>query len=215
MTRYLEIDSWPRRHHFEFFKDYEQPFFNLCSRVDVTHLYEATRRDESLSFFLSMMYLTLKAANEIEAFHYRLEGDQIVVHEVVHGGSTILRQDETFGFAYFEYCPALTEFLDKNASRVEAARNASGPLEHDPDRRHMIYYSVIPWVEFTSFSHARKCPAGESIPRIVFGKHHPKEEHRVMPISVEVHHALVDGLDVGRYLELLQKSLDEFNPGTG
>jgi len=209
MPKHLDIDNWHRRHHFEFFKDYELPFFNLCADVDVSKLYEWSKEDGGPSFFLASFYLSLHAANEIEPFRYRLDGDSVDVYEVIHGGTTVMRQDETFGFAYFEYKQSYVQFEVTGREILDVARKASGSLEDRPDRNDLMYYSVIPWVHFTAFTHAQKLRTKDSIPRIVFGKHSEKSGSRLMPVSVEVHHALMDGLDVGRFYERFQSLLDD------
>ena len=48
---------------------------------------------------------------------------------------------------------------------------------------------------------------GESIPRIAFGKFIKEGERIFLPISVEVHHALMDGLHVGRFMMRLEEML--------
>jgi len=209
MPQPLDIDNWHRRHHFEFFKNYELPFFNLCADVDVSKLNEWSREQGGPSFFLASLYLSLRAANEIEPFRYRLSGDAVVVHEVIHGGSTVMRQDETFGFAYFDFGPSYDQFEVAGLEILAHARNASGPLEDRPERADLIHYSVIPWVHFTGFMHAQRLGAHDSIPKIAFGKHSDRVGSRMMPVSVEVHHALVDGLDVGRFYECFQSLLDD------
>lgn len=209
MPQPLDIDNWHRRHHFEFFKDYELPFFNLCADVDVTKLYEWSKEEDGPSFFLASFYLSLRAANEIEPFRYRLNGDAVLVHEILHGGSTVMRRDQTFGFAYFDFDPSYTRFELEGLKILEKARNASGPLADRPDRDDVIHYSVIPWVHFTSFTHAQKLRARDSVPKIVFGKHSTRDGSRLMPVSVEVHHALMDGLDVGRLYERFQALLND------
>ena len=209
MPQRLDIDNWHRRHHFEFFMDYDLPFFNLCADVDVSRLYEWSKQEEGPSFFLASFYLSLQAANEIEPFRYRLDGDGVVVHEAIHGGTTVMRQDETFGFAYFDFDPSYVRFEVKGQEILEQARIASGPLLDRPDREDLIYYSVIPWVHFTAFTHATKLGARDSIPKIVFGKHTERAGNRLMPVSVQVHHALMDGLDVGRFFERFEHLLDD------
>jgi chloramphenicol O-acetyltransferase type A len=67
----------------------------------------------------------------------------------------------------------------------------------------------LPWVSFTSFAHARTPGRGESVPRIAFGKFSIENEQTMLPISVEVHHALMDGLHVGRFLNRFQEMLME------
>lgn len=219
MPHLLDIDNWHRRYHFEFFKNYQQPFFNLCAEVDVSALFETTQAPESASFFLTSFYLSLKAANEIEPFRYRIREDSVLVYEVIHGGSTILRDDQSFGFAYFDYRPDFADFHAHGTEILARARRLSGALEDRPERDDLIHYSVIPWVRFTSFSHAHRLPVRDSVPKIVFGKHYDDNGARRMPISVEVHHALVDGLEVGRFFEryqaLLHEPVDQLQgPGT-
>jgi chloramphenicol O-acetyltransferase type A len=62
-------------------------------------------------------------------------------------------------------------------------------------------------VSFTSFAHARTPGRGESIPRIAFGKFLRDRDRIHLPISVEVHHALMDGLHVGRFIMSLEEAL--------
>ncbi|MDH3402102.1 MAG: chloramphenicol acetyltransferase [Acidobacteriota bacterium] len=206
--RRLEISRWARRRHFEFFKGFEQPFFNVCTDLDVGALVARTR-GEGRSFFLAVLYLSLRAANEVPELKVRIRGDEVVEHPVVHGGSTVMREDETFGFGYFDYDPRFDAFERTGRAVLEAARR-SRTLDDQPERDDLIYYSVLPWIAFTSFAHARRCPAKGSIPRIVLGKRHERRagEWR-LAISVEVHHALVDGLHVARFLDGFQGLLHE------
>nr|HRC84111.1 CatA-like O-acetyltransferase [Thermoanaerobaculia bacterium] len=88
-----------------------------------------------------------------------------------------------------------------------------GKLEPRWDRDDLIHYSVLPWVAFTSFAHARKHNPGDSVPKIVFGRHQDRAGRRLLPVSVEVHHALVDGLHVGRFFARFQHYLDELPLG--
>jgi chloramphenicol O-acetyltransferase type A len=74
-------------------------------------------------------------------------------------------------------------------------------------RDDVVYHTTLPWFSFTSFAHARTPGRGDSIPRIVFGKFVNEGERKLMPISIEVHHALMDGLHVGRYLGRLEEVL--------
>lgn len=206
--RRLDLDAWPRREHFEFFRDYDQPFFNVCAEVDVSVVARRCRASGGPSFFLATLHASLAAANAVEEFRTRIRGDEVVVHEVVHGGSTVLLPGDRFAFAYFDWDPDFERFA-RGARRVlDAVRKRPRALDDRPDRDDLLYYSVLPWISFTSFAHARKSRPGDSVPKVVFGRYHGAEGAERMPVSVEVHHALVDGLHVGRFLERFQARLD-------
>lgn len=207
MPVFLDLDSWKRRDHFHFFRNYDRPFFNICANVDVTTLREVTRSPAGPSFFLASLYLSLRAANAIEEFRYRIRGDGVLVHEVIHGGSTVLRDDQTFGFGYFDYDPDFNRFEKRAAEVLERVRTGPPTLDPRPDRDDLIHYSIIPWVAFTSFSHASRRDSENSVPKLVFGRHFKVGSSRLMPVSVEVHHALMDGLHVGRFFASFQELL--------
>lgn len=211
----LDLESWPRRQHFEHFRRYDNPWFNLCADVDVTALHAWCRTEAGPSFFAASLWHSLAAANEIEEFRYRIRDGGVVVHPVIHGGSTILLPDETFRFAYYDYSPDMRVFVEHVGEVLGQVKAESGPLDPQDDRDDLIHYSIIPWVPFTSFSHARRWGTDDAVPKIVFGKHREVGERRLMPVSVEVHHALVDGLHVGRFYATFQRRLDAVggNPG--
>ena len=214
MSWYLDIENWARRDLFEFFRGYERPHFNVCARLDITSLLKLLRERRGVSVSLAYLYFALRVANEIEPFHYRLKEGRVVVHDVINGGTTVLLPNESFSYAYFDYDENFETFSLGAAQSIEKVQ-AEGLLKPTM-RDDLIYFTVLPWVSFTSFAHARTPGRGESVPRIAFGKFATENERTLLPISVEVHHALMDGLHVGRYLngfeEALRKPEDYLGP---
>lgn len=208
MTRYLDLETWPRRDLFEYYRHFDKPYFNVCTRLDVTNLLSALRARKDTSVSLAYHYFALRTANEIEPFHYRLRDGKVVVHDVIHGGTTILLPDESFGLAYFQYDPDFPKFYEAASLAVAEALAKGGGLkleESDDDRLH---FTTLPWISFTSFSHARNWKREESATKIAFGKFTEEDGRTCLPISVEVHHALMDGLHVGRFLSRMQDALN-------
>jgi chloramphenicol O-acetyltransferase type A len=87
-------------------------------------------------------------------------------------------------------------------------QNASG-LEPALSGENFIHYSSIPWLRFTSLSHARSFRHRDSIPKISFGKMVEHDGRRLFPMSVHAHHGLMDGYQVGQYVDLFQALLNE------
>ncbi len=204
MTKYLDVTTWSRRDLFEFFRNFDNPYFNVCTRLDITGLIRFLRSRPDLSISLAYHYFALRVANEIEPFHYRLRDGKVIIYEVIHGGTTVLLPNESFTFAYFDYDEDFERFMlpaQRSVSEAQAG-NSFKPTANDDT----IYFTTLPWVSFTSFAHARNWGREDSVPRIAFGKFVEENESTLLPISVEVHHALMDGLHVGRYLNRLQEA---------
>ena len=206
MERYLDLANWARRDLFEFFRGNDQPYFNICTRVDVTNLLALVRLKSNLSVSLAYHYFALRIANEIEPFRYRLREGKVVVHDVVHGGTTVLVPNESFTFAYFNYQEDFEKFALEAGRAVEQAQTGSDPFQPTTNDN-TIYFTALPWISFTSFAHARNLGSEDSVPRIAFGKFVLENGRTLLPISVEVHHALMDGLHVGRYVTRLEEML--------
>ena len=206
MAKYLDLENWSRRELFNFFIGYDNPYFNVGAQVDVAKLVAFARAKSDLRVSLAIHYFALRVANEIEPFRYRLEDGKVRVYDVVHGGTTVMKPDETFAYAYFEYQADFEKFTETMGKAVDDVRNDTGPLKPTM-RNDVIYHTTLPWISFTSFAHARTKGRGDSIPRIVFGKFIREAARMMMPISIEVHHALMDGLHVGRYLARLEEAL--------
>jgi chloramphenicol O-acetyltransferase type A len=205
MTKYLDVASWSRRDLFEFFLSYDNPYFNVCTRLDITNLLTFLRSRPDLSVSLAYHYFALRVANEIESFRYRLRDGKVIIHDVIHGGTTVLLPNESFTFAYFDYEENFEKFMLAAQRSVREAQvgNSFEPTASDDT----IYFTTLPWISFTSFAHARNWSREDSVPRIAFGKFVQENEHTLLPFSVEVHHALMDGLHVGRFVNRLQETL--------
>lgn len=202
----IDISRWKRRATFEFFRDFEDPFFNLTSMVDVSVLLQRCRETKS-SFFLNSLHAATRAANETAAFRLRLKDGDVVEYATLDAGSTVLMSDHTFTFCYFNYVPDREKFVREGGDVLE--KHLRNPAFDPRDEAlGMLHFSVIPWVAFTGFKHARRFGREDSIPKIVFGKYTEQDKKLMMPVSVEVHHALADGYDVGLFFDRFQTVLD-------
>lgn len=207
MPTYLDVDQWARRDLFKFFVNFDNPYFNICAHLDITKLVEALRRAPNFSVSLSFHYLALRVANEIEPFRYRLRDGKVLVHDAIHGGTIVLLPSESFNFAYFNYYENFEQFMAEAQTSVDEAQTGNHPFNPDPgDDR--IHFTILPWVSFTSFAHARNWGREDSVPKIAFGKFTTANNRTSLPISVEVHHALMDGLHVGRFISRMEALLD-------
>ena len=203
----LNLETWKRKAAFDLFRAYANPFFNVTADVDVTDFKQYTD-GHNISFFAASLYASIHAANQIEEFKYRIRGDDVVIHPKIDLGSTVLNKDETFSFAYFDYRPDFKVFSEHVSENLEEVRRRGGVFDPRDDRDDLIHCSVVPWISFRSISHASRHDQANSVPKIVLGKFFTREGRLNMPLSVEVHHALMDGFHVGQYFELLQSLLN-------
>jgi chloramphenicol O-acetyltransferase type A len=207
MRHPLDLSTWKRRDHFHFFQQFEEPFFGVSAEVDCTKAYEACKARDC-SFFLYYLYKSLLAANFIESFRYRILDGKVWIYDQVNASPTINRADGTFGFAYMNFEQDFNVFKVNAKIEMDRVQNSNG-LVPAIAGENVIHYSSLPWIKFTSVSHARSFSFKDSIPKITFGKMTETGGRRMMPVSIHVHHALMDGWDVGQYLEHFQEKMNQ------
>lgn len=203
--RIIDLETWPRRTHFEVFGSFVQPHFNMCANVDLTAFYPFIKQ-RNLSFSVAVVYCISHAANAIPEFRYRLHGKQVVEYEVVHPSITLLNDNDLFSFCTLEYGEDFREFNQK--AREKMAFIKENPSMQDEREDDVLYMTAIPWVSFTSFMHPLPTQPPDSVPRFAWGKFFKQEDRLLMPLGVQAHHALMDGIHMGKFYVEVGKFLN-------
>jgi chloramphenicol O-acetyltransferase type A len=204
--RQVDLDTWPRREHFRKFGAFDHPHFGLCANVDLTQFYPFVRQHD-ISFTVATMYVIARAANAIPEFRYRIRGETVVEHDIVHPSGTVLVDEELFSFLAIPYVESFPDFAAEADKRIASMRGDI-ILEDEPGKDDLLFMTSIPWVSFTGFLHPLHMDPPDSVPRFAWGKFFQDGEELRMPLSVQAHHALMDGVHMGRYYSEVQGYLD-------
>ncbi|MEW5827006.1 MAG: chloramphenicol acetyltransferase [Candidatus Bipolaricaulota bacterium] len=195
--RVLDPASWSRREAFELFRSFAFPYVNVTADVDVTRLREA-HRAAGITFTVAVVHVLCAAANAVPAFRRRLRGAEAVEYDVVDPSITVLGEGDVFRFATLRFDPDVRQFAADAAHRIERAKQ-SPRLWSEEDRDDLLYMTAMPWVAFTGLVHPVPLDPPDSVPRIAWGRRREANGRVLLPLNVQAHHALVDGIDVGRF----------------
>ncbi len=80
----------------------------------------------------------------------------------------------------------------------------TGPLGND-----VFQCSPMPWVTYTHISHTNSGKKDNATSLFDWGKYYEKDGKIVMSVSVQAHHSFVDGVYIGKFVDRLQKFLNE------
>jgi len=204
--RHIDLRTWPRRAHFDFFSRFDHPHFGLCANVDLTRFYPLVKQRD-ISFTVALVYVLSRVANAIPEFRYRIRAGGVIEHEIVHPSITILTDEDLFSFCTLDYIESFSEFAARATERIAFVR-VHPNLENVPGQDNHLFMTAIPWISFTSFMHPIHLNPPDSIPRFAWGKFFDERKSLKMPLGVQAHHAIMDGLHVGRYYAEVQSYLD-------
>lgn len=200
----ITFDDPHRKKHFDFFRKMDQPHFNICIQADVTEVLKVIK-SEKLHFTSSMVYMISRTANSIPRFRQRIRGEEVVMHETVHPSFTVQTQvSDTFSFCYVDYRADYPSFVRDAQLAIQRVQTVPS-FEDDLERDDYLFLSALPWLRFSGLTHAMHYAPVDSVPRITWGQFYTQGDRYVLPLSVQVHHALVDGRDVGDYCALFEQ----------
>jgi chloramphenicol O-acetyltransferase type A len=205
--RQINLKTWPRREHFKIFSTFDYPHFNMCANVDLTTFYPFVKQRD-LSFTIATVYVLARTANEIPEFRYRIRGENVIEHEVVRPSTTFLTNEDLFSFCTFDYIEDFSSFEARATEQIAYLKGHS-TLKDEPGQDDLLFMTAIPWVSFTSFMHPLDLSPADSVPRFAWGKFFQDGVIFRMPLNVQAHHALMDGIHMGRYYEKVQDYLHD------
>jgi len=206
----IGLTSWPRQQHFSLFKEFTQPYFNVCVQLDMAALYQYCKAQQ-YSFFHAYIYAALQASNAYQPMLLRIIDNMPWQLTAQRASVVELADDDTFRFSYLLPKQSFADF--QVHARAVSLATKQQPLFSEAfacteGQADLLHISVLPWLDFMSFSHAFSQSDNFGIPKLVFGKFNAKTGK--MPFSIDVHHALMDGLHVAKFIEQLQRCIDDF-----
>jgi len=206
MKQKIDISSWNRKEHFEFFNTFEEPFFGITTQIDMTIAYEKSKKLQ-IPFFVYYLHKTIAAINQVENFRYRIEDNEVVLYDEIDASATIMREDKTFGFSFMKFHSDIQEFAEIAQTEIERIQTTQGLFTREfPEN--IIHFSAVPWINFTGLTHSRKFTLKDSCPKVSYGKLMTDNGKKTMAMTVLAHHGLVDGYHMGLFVDGLQNLLN-------
>ena len=203
----INQETWYRREHFNLFRTFNHPHFSMCVNMDASKFYSYVKKFK-YSFTVSTAYLIARTANTIPEYRQRIRGEEVVEHEFVSPSFTILVDHDLFSFCSVKYVESFADFSIKATAKI-ASIKSNIDLDTESEGDDLLFMSVIPWVSFTSFNHPMKFHPSDSVPRFAWGKIFEESGKMKMPLQSQGHHALMDGVHMGRFFSTCQEFMDE------
>ncbi len=195
MDRYIDMDAWPRRDAYRLFSRGYLPYFSVTTPLDVTELVRFTKK-EGLSFYRAMVYSVTRAMNELEPFRLRIRPEGVAVSDTVSPSYTTAGKDGSFGICNVDYIPgeSMADFC-RRALETEAAQVENMVVEDDV-RDDLIFFSCVPWFVTTSVLQEQPTNPDDSFPRVLWDRVHEEKGRKLVNLTLQLNHRLLDGAHV-------------------
>ncbi|MFE1150000.1 type A chloramphenicol O-acetyltransferase [Streptomyces albidoflavus] len=204
----IDLDTWPRRQHFDHYRRRVPCTYAMTVEVDVTTFAAALRRSPRKSY-LAQVWALATVVNRHEEFRVCLtdSGDP-AVWPVVHPAFTVFNpQRETFACVWAPYDPDFGTFHDAAAPLLAEHSRATDFFPQGNPPPNTFDVSSLPWASFTGFTLDIRDGWDHLAPIFTLGRYTEREARLLLPLSVQIHHAAADGFHTARLTNDLQTLL--------
>jgi len=216
-VRRIDPTTWPRKDHYAWFRSLGFPYVGVTVEVDVTSLFDAVRGRDDLGLFAAMCWLITEAANDVPQLRQRIRvedgRDVVVEHDRCEAGVTLPVQGDLFTYACIPWAADPVTYARHVATESEKVLSHPHLDPFDGGRDDVFYLSCLPWLRFTDMTHPVATEGVDTGVRITWGKMVAEAGRRLCPLNIQAHHALVDGLHLGRFVQAVERRLEGFELG--
>ena len=183
----------------------------MTTNIDITNL-KHTLIETNGSFTSAIIYLLTLEVNRHEEFRTSIDEEgRIGIFDSMHPSYAFFHKEtETFSCLWTQFDLNYQVFYQNYCNDIQKYGALEG-IAPKPDMPANVFdISNIPWTSFSGFN--LNLPKGVSylLPIFTLGKYFSQEKRILLPISVQVHHAVCDGFHVCRFLNELQEQADHF-----
>ena len=202
----IDIEHWNRKPYYEHYLNYVRCTYSMTVNLDITNLLEEIKRQQ-LKFYPVVIYMITTIVNKRKEFRTSLnENGELGYCEVIHPCYTIFhKDDESFSNIWTEYDKDFLVFYKSYCNDMEKYGYIKQFSAKDNVPENIFPISCIPWVSFTGFNLNIYTDENFLLPIFTIGRYFKQEEKMLIPISIQVHHAVCDGYHVSRFINDMQE----------
>lgn len=202
----INLETWERKEHYLHFINEVRCTYSTTVNLDITNL-------KGHRLYPAMIWLLTQVVNKMPEFRTALTDKGLGIYDQMHPAYTVFNQEnKTFSGIWTEFDSDYSQFLRAYEADVKMF-SSSVKYTPKPDRpANSFDISMMPWFSFTAFDINVFGEGMYLLPIFTMGKFFDLNGKRMLPLAIQVHHAVCDGYHVGRFIEILQEKMSSFTP---
>lgn len=201
----IDFETWERKDFYKHFINDVVCTYSTTVNLDITNL-------KNVRLYPTIIWLLTNVVNQMPEFRTAITKEGVGIYDEMHPAYTIFdKENKNFSGIWTEFNLDYKVFLD--AYELDIAKYTSSkeyaPKPNRPDNSFDI--SMIPWFTFTSFNLNIFGDGKYLLPIFTLGKYFDDNGKRLIPLSIQVHHAVCDGYHIGKFVETLQSLINHFH----
>lgn len=200
----IDLDTWPRREHFEHHLRTRPCEYSLTVELDVTRA-AAAQRAAYRKTYPAQIWALASAVNRLEAFRMCLDGDgRPAVWPRVDPAFPVFNPErETSCWVTTPFDEDFGRFHDTVVGLVDTHHESVEMFPQGPLPANCFTVSSLS-TSFTGLTMQIREDGDQLLPIFTIGRRVRRGDRTMLPLAIQVHHAAADGFHAGRLVSRLK-----------
>ncbi|KEK23469.1 type A chloramphenicol O-acetyltransferase [Bacillus gaemokensis] len=207
----IDRENWDRNPYFEHYLNLKCTF-SMTANIDITRLLEQLRH-KGIKLYPTFIYMISKAVNSHKEFRTCFNDEGVLGYwDKMIPSYTIFHNDnKSFSSIWTAFSNEFSTFYKNYQDDIKEYGDVHGLFTKENVPKNSFPISSIPWVGFTGFNLNIINDNDFLLPIITGGKYFNQNDKILLPISLQVHHAVCDGYHASKFIEEVQELANNFH----
>lgn len=201
----IDKERWERKEYFDHY------FLNVPCTYSMTVKLNITRiKKKNQKLYPTMLYYLTTVVNRHCEFRTAInkDGELGIYSEMVPCYTIFHKDTETFSNLWTDYDSNYEKFCTAYENDILKYGEQKGITGKPNVPENNFNISMIPWTTFDGFNLNLQKDYDYLVPIFTMGKYYQENGQFMMPLAIQVHHAVCDGFHVCRFVNELQELID-------
>ena len=201
----IDRTTWDREEYFQHYFSHVPCTYSITVKLDITAL-----KDRQQKLYPTMLYYLTTVVNRHPEFRTALnEQGELGIYRQMLPSYTVFHKDtETFSEIWTEYSDDYEAFCQAYEADIQRYGAQKGLIGKPDAPKNIFTVSMIPWTTFDGFNLNLQRGYDYLIPIFTMGKYYHENGPTLLPLAIQVHHAVCDGFHICRFVNELQELID-------
>ena len=201
----IDKNSWKRKEYFEHYFTDVPCTYSMTIKLDITQI-----KKKRMKLYPAMLYYLATIVNRHSEFRTAInQAGELGIYDEMIPCYTIFHEDtETFSDIWTTYIPDFEAFLMAYESDMRQYKNNHEMIGKPNAPENVFNVSMIPWSTFEGFNLNLKKGYDYLVPIFTMGKYYQEDGRTILPLAIQVHHAVCDGFHICRFVNELQELIN-------
>lgn len=201
----IDRSGWKRNEYFEYYFTNVPCTYSMTVKLDITQI-----KKKRMKLYPAMLYYLATIVNRHSEFRTAInQAGELGTYDEMIPSYTIFHEDtETFSDLWTEYMPNIEEFSRAYENDMQKYGNKHDMIAKPNAPENVFTVSMIPWSTFDGFNLNLQKGYDYLIPIFTMGKYYQENGRTILPLAIQVHHAVCDGFHICRFVNELQELIN-------